>query len=231
MNPSEEIRLPIPPEMNLEGPPSATESAVRGRPKDPGKRAAICEAARELFMKQGFDASMDAIAEAASVSKATVYSHFGDKESLFREIIAVECQRNRPPDALPPSRLEDFRALLQAFGERLTAFLDRPDVNDLQRLLVSQSARYPRMAQLFFESGPSSTLDALGVLIRHGIAQGYLAIDNPAVASDQLLGMWRGLHCLRSQLGLAVVRSPQQITEHVRSCVDVFLKAYAAPPT
>lgn len=37
-----------------------------------------------MFMEQGFaGVSMDGIAAAAGVSKLTVYSHFGDKESLF----------------------------------------------------------------------------------------------------------------------------------------------------
>src|SRR3546814_8252983 len=39
---------------------------------------------------------MDAIAADAGVSKLTVYSHFGDKDSLFREVI-----RSRIQDLLP----------------------------------------------------------------------------------------------------------------------------------
>ena len=53
-----------------------------GRPKDPAKRLAILEAAKRLFMQNGYDgSSMDAIAAEAGVSKLTVYSHFTDKET------------------------------------------------------------------------------------------------------------------------------------------------------
>ena len=55
-----------------------------GRPKDPEKRNAILEAAMQLFPSRGYDGvSMDALAQAAGVSKLTVYSHFEDKEALF----------------------------------------------------------------------------------------------------------------------------------------------------
>ncbi|WP_323746238.1 TetR/AcrR family transcriptional regulator [Catenulispora pinisilvae] len=53
------------------------------------KRRAVLAAARDLFVSQGVDrVSMDAVAARAQVSKATVYSHFGDKQRLFRAILA-----------------------------------------------------------------------------------------------------------------------------------------------
>ena len=62
-----------------------------GRPKDLGKRAAILETAKEMFIEQGFNGvSMDGIAAGAGVSKLTVYSHFGDKETLFFEAIQAK---------------------------------------------------------------------------------------------------------------------------------------------
>ena len=74
-------------------PDNATAHAVKagpGRPKDLGKRAAILDAAKRLFIQSGFDGtSMDQIATEAGVSKLTVYSHFGDKESLFLSLIHI----------------------------------------------------------------------------------------------------------------------------------------------
>ena len=68
-----------------------------GRPKDLAKRAAILDAAKRLFVLQGFDGvSMDQIAAETGVSKLTVYSHFGDKDNLFREVV-----RSRINDLLP----------------------------------------------------------------------------------------------------------------------------------
>ncbi len=53
------------------------------------KRQAVLNAARDLFVTHGVDrVSMDAVAAAARVSKATVYGYFGDKQRLFRAILA-----------------------------------------------------------------------------------------------------------------------------------------------
>ena len=75
----------------------APKPAGPGRPKDPGKRAAILDAAKRLFVAQCFDGvSMDQIASDAGVSKLTVYSHFGDKESLFGEAVRAHCEVGMP---------------------------------------------------------------------------------------------------------------------------------------
>ena len=70
-----------------------------GRPKDLEKRAAILEAAKVLFPARGYDGvSMDAIAQAAGVSKLTVYSHFQDKDTLFVEAVKAKCEDLLPSD-------------------------------------------------------------------------------------------------------------------------------------
>src|ERR1700690_3885441 len=52
------------------------------------KRAAILEAAQQVFFANGFvGTSMDQVAARAAVSKQTVYKHFSDKEGLFREVV------------------------------------------------------------------------------------------------------------------------------------------------
>ena len=70
----------IPPVASQTPDTTVAKAAGPGRPKDPGKRAAILDAAKRLFVSQGFErVSMDQIAAEAGVSKLTVYSHFGDK--------------------------------------------------------------------------------------------------------------------------------------------------------
>jgi AcrR family transcriptional regulator len=54
-------------------------------------RTRILRAGRELFTQHGFSAvSMQQIADAASVNKATLYHHFADKEALFVEVLRRE---------------------------------------------------------------------------------------------------------------------------------------------
>ena len=53
-------------------------------------RERILECATEVFLANGFHAtSLDAIAKAASASRATVYQYFAGKEEIFRELSAL----------------------------------------------------------------------------------------------------------------------------------------------
>ena len=58
------------------------------RSKSEAKTEAILQGAIAEFLKSGYAAtSMDKVAKTAGVSKATIYSHFGDKESLFNAVV------------------------------------------------------------------------------------------------------------------------------------------------
>lgn len=59
-------------------------------------RAALLQAARTLFQTKGFDlTSLDEIAEAADVSRGTLFNYFPNKESLLSDIAIEEMQELR----------------------------------------------------------------------------------------------------------------------------------------
>jgi AcrR family transcriptional regulator len=65
----------------------------REREKE-GTRRSIMDAARKLFVEQGYEAvSMRKIADAIEYSPAAVYVHFADKESLIREMVREDFHR------------------------------------------------------------------------------------------------------------------------------------------
>ena len=64
----------------------------------------VLDGARDIFLSDGFEgASVDDIAKAAGVSKATLYSYFPDKTLLFMGVAKAECcaQASRALDELP----------------------------------------------------------------------------------------------------------------------------------
>jgi TetR/AcrR family transcriptional regulator, mexJK operon transcriptional repressor len=66
--------------------PTSGGEGRRGRSAE--KRRVMLEAARALFVQEGYElASVDAIAARAGVSKRTVYDHFGDKEAVFAAVL------------------------------------------------------------------------------------------------------------------------------------------------
>src|SRR5271165_7561064 len=72
----------------------------------------VLNAAVELFAERGIDAtSMDAVAEASGVSKATIYKHWPDKDSLALEVMAYLYGLDEEPPVFDSG---DFRADLIA---------------------------------------------------------------------------------------------------------------------
>ncbi len=58
------------------------------RPRSSEAHQKVIHAALDLFGERGIDAaSMDAIARASGVSKATIYNHWEDKEALLMEVM------------------------------------------------------------------------------------------------------------------------------------------------
>lgn len=91
----------------------------------------ILAAATELFLTRGYENTTIAhVAEHAEVSRATVFWHFSDKESLFRECFNRLCEPfrqslSRDMSSLPPEkRLREQVELYQSFIARHRADVD-----------------------------------------------------------------------------------------------------------
>lgn len=203
----------------------------RGRPPDPAKPRAILRAATRLFLAHGFaGASMDAIARAAGVSKLTLYAHFGDKEGLFQEMVRRRCEAYGQGGsfeallALPPRE-----ALRRIAGGFLALLLD-PEVVRLHNVIVAESVRRPRMAELFFAAGPARVSAALADYLRRADRDGQLAVPDPALAAEQLTALVRGMPHFRATLNLRPRPTAAQLDAHVARCVDLFLRGYGRGP-
>jgi AcrR family transcriptional regulator len=109
--------------------------AARGRAAHLGpelRRPLVLDAALPLFARDGFDAvSMQAIADAAGVSKPVLYSCFASKEELFLELVRREDRRlwHLVEDQVPmPDEGEGHEALLRrGLTGLLRAVAEAPD--------------------------------------------------------------------------------------------------------
>jgi AcrR family transcriptional regulator len=102
--------------------PSPTEvSAVRrGRPRSEKSHDAILQAAGTMLLDQGLDAvSMDALAEAAGVGKATIYRWWPTKESLALDALFDQWAQSSGPAPDTGSLQVDLEDLLLPWARRL----------------------------------------------------------------------------------------------------------------
>lgn len=209
-------------------PQAAARPASPGRPKDLGKRAAILEAAKQLFSDQGFNgASMDQIAAEAGVSKLTVYSHFGDKEALFTAAVRAKCEELLPDDLFAEELKGPLRTQLMAIANAFFALASSDEAISTQRMMMALGQADDPLRKLFWEAGPQRTQDAFAAFLQSRVKVGELEIPDVPVAAGQFFSLIKGEIHGRMLCGLCVRPASADVAAHIEATVDMFLRAYA----
>jgi len=195
----------------------------------PDKHSAILAAASAIFLAEGFErASLDQIAHRAGVSKQTIYSHFADKEQLFRAICAELTERLTIPLRAPVIPQSDLRSVLTRLGEDMLALMLAPASLDLHRLVLTAAARFPDLGLAAYEAGARRIIGDLSVLLveRSRLGDGLMRpvdLSEAARLAEQFVGMLRGFHQLRGLLGVPPMSSTER-SAYIVACVDVMLR-------
>ena len=200
-----------------------SEAAVSAKAQD------VLEAAHALFLAKGYEAaSMDAVAKAAGVSKATVYAHFNSKDELFAAIVTRICgQLTRDIKAVIEAGLPLREALL-GIGGRFLEVLTDPKRVRMFRMVMGEVDRFPELGRVFYRSGPLVMQESLAGYLEHAAAACELAIPDAGQAARQFLSLVKAdlhLRCL-FEIGLTVPASERD--RQAAAAVDLFLKAYGA---
>ena len=184
--------------------------------------------AREIFLRDGFEgASVDDIARAAGVSKATLYSYFSDKRELFREVTRVECERmaettlaridfNAPPrEGFPTAAHSLTRFLLSNFSLQMF------------RTCVAEAARFPELGQAFYQNGPEMGRARMVVYLKLAIERGQLHDVDPDMIAEQFSELCRARLWSRAIFGVQTSFSEAEINEVANHAVETVLARFA----
>jgi TetR/AcrR family transcriptional repressor of mexJK operon len=213
-------------------PDPTTRSAGPGRPKDMGKRAAVLDAAKRMFTTHGFDGvSMDQIAAEAGVSKLTVYSHFGDKDSLFAAAVRAHCEQGMPTQLFEDGQDAPLRERLTRIGLAFHAMIMTPEAIAGHRILCSPQVAASNMPAMFWEAGPQRVQSSFAALLERRIARGELDIPEPSRAAAQFFTLLKGEPHAQAVFGYCCSQRQDTPHEHVAGVVDLFLRAYGTDPT
>ncbi|MEH2380337.1 MAG: TetR/AcrR family transcriptional regulator [Nostoc sp.] len=118
------------------------------------KQEQILQGAIRVFLKEGYArTSMDRVSAEAGVSKQTIYSHFQDKEGLFKALIerlTLACFQS----IFCTEKLHGEPAILlrQVAEIYLTKVADNPDYLALLRLIITESQNFPELAKLYTQT-------------------------------------------------------------------------------
>lgn len=173
---------------------SSGEKPRRGRPRDPDAEPRIRRYAVQLLLQRGFDGmTVDDVAEAAGVGKATIYRRWASKEQLANDALAdlfdVEI-----PDADTGSIAGDLR---QVYRDALM-FVNSAEGVALVRLAVTEMNRDEQFA-VFYRAFLQRRVDAAEATLKRARARGERVRDN---ADPVLMVQWlAGVLIIRAMTG------------------------------
>ncbi|MCZ4352601.1 TetR/AcrR family transcriptional regulator [Roseovarius aestuarii] len=187
----------------------------------------VLQGARDVFMRDGFEgASVDEIARAAGVSKATLYSYFPDKRLLFSEVARVECNRQASEALAVIDINAPVEAALHSAADRLVRFFLSDFGQQVYRIGIAESYRFPDLGARFYASGPALLRERLGSVLKVYVARGDLVIDDLDVATSQFGDLCKGDMFVRRLCGVCEGVQEADIARAVDAVVTMFLARY-----
>ena len=197
---------------------------AKPKPAALSKRERVVVVASRLFLDEGYGATgMDAIAKEADVSKATVYSYYEDKSSLFADVMVRMCEEiggHRPLEGLVGTSPEEtLRAVALYFLESVLEAVRR---QVLQRV-VAESREFPELGKKFWETGPGRIEAFVAGYLADATRRGLLDVDDPARAAASFVGQLAGLYLLPLLAGIRKRPSEAEIRRGVDDVVAGFM--------
>ncbi len=114
------------------------------------KQEVILQGAVQVFLRLGYaGTSMDRVAAEAGVSKQTIYSHFQDKEGLFRALMERMTIRRFQAEFHTATLHGEPEVLLRQFAETYLNKIVDEDYLALFRVIFAESVRFPELAKLY----------------------------------------------------------------------------------
>ena len=160
------------------------------RSKSETKAEAILKGAMQEFLKHGYAAtSMDKIAKTARVSKATIYSHFGDKEGLFNAVIQ-DLAKDKFQTVMglnqPQSLAQDPKIVLSEIASRMLENAKRDRTfQDFIRIIIGESGRFPELAQAYVRNLAQPGIETLTQYFK---AHPELKLEDPEATVRVMVG-------------------------------------------
>ena len=110
---------------------------------------------------------------------------------------------------------------------RFLRLLLSPDVIAINRIIIGEVARFPVLADVFWQAGPERVRVQLERYLRRAAETGELEFADLRVAAGQFASLVRGEIHLRALLGLGVV-GDVALSAAAESAVATFLRAFGA---
>jgi AcrR family transcriptional regulator len=198
----------------------------RGRPRSSGAERAILAAGARLLEERGVRRmSMQAVAAAARVSKATIYRRWPSKDALILDLVAGVPEAAVADPASPATAPADARAELLAWVRAGLEAVRSPHGAALQHL-VRRATEDPALAASLRRRVLERHRERFLAVVERGVRAGQI---RPDVDAATLLDLVSGPLLYRSLLGVPDTQDPDP-AEHAGAIVEMLWPGIRATP-
>lgn len=155
----------------------------------------ILESSLELFSVHGFEAtSISQIAGAVGIRKASLYSHFENKQAILDALVKEVLEQyathsifaktnwEKDSDNLPLTP----NAAVQMIQGQIHYILHDPSISRARKMLVMEQFQNPELAKLQTKQNYTDVMRYFTGLVKYLIQSGVLAGDDPEIMAAQL---------------------------------------------
>ena len=193
----------------------------------------ILDASLELFSVHGFEAtSISQIADAVGIRKASLYSHFENKQSildtLVKDVLEQYTEHSifaradwEKSDVSLPLNSDEAANMIQ---NQIRYILHDPYVSKARKMLVIEQFQNPELAKLQTKQNYSDVMQYCTGLINQLISRGVPAEYDPEIMAAQLglpVSVWINLCDREPEREQEIM---ELVEKHVRQFFEVFGK-------
>ena len=205
----------------------STTGSRAGRPtkeQAEARRIALLDCAARHFLDQGYErTTIEAIAADVAMTKRTIYAGFTDKESLFRAALKRALEMHAvSQERIEATRTDDLETTLINIAMLRIERVEMPPGILLQRLINTESYRFPDILMMSYETGALPTVRFLGRILKEESRAGRLSLSDPVLAANTFMSM-----VVSAPVTLMVSGNPlsaDDLQERVAFAVRLFLE-------
>lgn len=191
------------------------------------KRQSIVEGATRMFLQYGFNASsMDKIAQAAPVSKATLYKYFDSKDTLLAAVIENLCLNLFQVVEAASTETDSIANTLKNIASAFVALMFSEDALGMYRLIVAECRDLPQLGQLVYNSAPKIVNTQLITYLNALNQRDEVTVLNINFAADAFTSLLKGELHFQCLLGIRAIPTAEEKKAHVEQVVKFFMQGF-----
>ncbi|WP_419910177.1 TetR/AcrR family transcriptional regulator [Hoeflea sp.] len=192
------------------------------------RRQQIEAAAYEVLAEKGYKAaSMLAIAKKASASNETLYNWYGNKQTLFRSMVAENARQARQLLNSFEENHDDPLEAVRQLGPVLLRVVTGEKAVALNRAAVGDVHETGQLGPTIAEAGKRTIAPMLAEVFGRARAEGLLDYDDREDVAQVYISLLIGDLQIERAIGVRSVLDDAEISERSQRAWRLFLKLYA----